>query len=98
MSTQERLTRCGGRELSLSVMSMQGSTTLSLSLWKESRMSFELKQLILDRFSLLELVEILDLDPEEFYDRFEDIILERLDKLKEIDNGLEKEKFSEENS
>jgi hypothetical protein len=60
-------------------------------------MSFELKQLILDRFSLLELVEILDLDPEEFYDRFEDIILERLDKLKEIDNGLEKEKFSEEN-
>lgn len=59
-------------------------------------MSFELKQLILDRFSLLELVEILDLDPEEFYDRFEDIILERLDKLKEIDNGLEKEKFSEE--
>jgi hypothetical protein len=61
-------------------------------------MSFELKQLILDRFSLLELVEILDLDPEEFYDRFEDIILERLDKLKEIDNGLEKEKFSEENS
>lgn len=61
-------------------------------------MSFELKQLILDRFSLLELVEILDLDPEEFYDRFEDIIIERLDKLKEIDNGLEKEKFSEENS
>ena len=61
-------------------------------------MSFELKQLILDRFSLLELVEILDLDPEEFYDRFEDIILERFDKLKEIDNGLEKEKFSEENS
>lgn len=61
-------------------------------------MSFELKQLILDRFSLLELVEILDLDPEEFYDRFEDIIIERLDKLKEIDNGLEKEKFSEESN
>jgi hypothetical protein len=59
-------------------------------------MSFELKQLILDRFSVLELVEILDLDPEEFYDRFEDIIIERFDKLKEIDNGLEKEKFSEE--
>ena len=59
-------------------------------------MSFELKQLILDRFSLLELVEALDLDTEEFYDRFEDIIIERLDKLKEIDNGLEKEKFSEE--
>lgn len=59
-------------------------------------MSFELKQLILDRFSVLELVEILDLDPEEFYDRFEDIIIERFHKLKEIDNGLEKEKFSEE--
>lgn len=59
-------------------------------------MSFDLKQLILDRFSVLELVEILDLDPEEFYDRFEDIIIERFNKLKEIDNGLEKEKFSEE--
>lgn len=59
-------------------------------------MSFELKQLILDRFSLLELVEALDLDPEEFYDRFEDIIIERLYKLKEIDNGLEKESISEE--
>lgn len=69
---------------------------MSGSLTKESRMSFELKQLILDRFSVLELVEILDLDPEEFYDRFEDIIIERFDKLKEIDNGLEKEKFSEE--
>jgi len=63
---------------------------------KELRMSFEIKQLILDRFSILELVEILDLDPEEFYDRFEDIIIERFNKLKEIDNGLEKEKFSEE--
>jgi hypothetical protein len=60
-------------------------------------MSFDLKQLILDRFSVLELVEILDLDPEEFYDRMEDIILDKLDKIKEIDNGLEKEKFSEEN-
>ena len=69
---------------------------MSGSLTKESRMSFELKQLILDRFSVLELVEILDLDPEEFYDRFEDIIIERFDKLKEIDNGLEKKKFSEE--
>jgi hypothetical protein len=59
-------------------------------------MSFELKQLILDRFSLTELVEALDLDPEEFYDRFEDIILAQLDKLKEIDNGLEKENLSEE--
>lgn len=69
---------------------------MSGSVLKESRMSFELKQLILDRFSLLELVEALDLDPEEFYDRFEDIIIERLDKLKEIDNGLEKENLSEE--
>lgn len=58
-------------------------------------MSFELKQLILDRFSLSELVEALDLDPEEFYDRFEDVILAQLDKLKEIDNGLEKENLSE---
>lgn len=58
-------------------------------------MSFEFKQIILDRFSILELVEILDLDPEEFYDRFEDIIIENFYKLKEIDNGLEKEKFSE---
>lgn len=59
-------------------------------------MSFDLKQLILDRFSVLELVEILDLDPEEFYDRYEDVIIERFNKLKEIDNGLEKENFSEE--
>ena len=59
-------------------------------------MSFELKQLILDRFSLLELIEALDIDTEEFYDRFEDIILAQLDKLKEIDNGLEKENFSKE--
>lgn len=59
-------------------------------------MSFELKQLILDRFSLLELIEALDLDTEEFYDRFEDIILAQLDKLKEIDNGLEKENLSKE--
>ena len=59
-------------------------------------MSFELKQLILDRFSLSELVEALDLDPEEFYDRFEDVILAQLDKLKEIDNGLERENLSEE--
>ena len=59
-------------------------------------MSFELKQLILDRFSLLELIEALDIDTEEFYDRFEDIILSQLDKLKEIDNGLEKENFSKE--
>ena len=69
---------------------------MSGSVLKESRMSFELKQLILDRFTLLELVDALDLDPEEFYDRFEDIIIERLDKLKEIDNGLQKESLSEE--
>ena len=71
-------------------------TTMNGLAWTGLKMSFELKQLILDRFSVLELVEILDLDPEEFYDRFEDIIIERFDKLKEIDNGLEKEKFSEE--
>jgi hypothetical protein len=59
-------------------------------------MSFELKQLILDRFSLLELIETLDIDIEEFYDRFEDVIFAQLDKLKEIDNGLEKENLSEE--
>ena len=70
---------------------------MSGSVWIGSKMSFDLKQLILDRFSVLELVEILDLDPEEFYDRLEDIILDKLDKIKEIDNGLEKEKFSEEN-
>ena len=69
---------------------------MSGSVWTGSKMSFELKQLILDRFSLTELVEALDLDPEEFYDRFEDIILAQLDKLKEIDNGLEKENLSEE--
>jgi hypothetical protein len=70
--------------------------TLNLFHLRELRMSFEFKQIILDRFSILELVEILDLDPEEFYDRFEDIIIENFYKLKEIDNGLEKEKFSEE--
>jgi len=59
-------------------------------------MSFDLKQLILDRFSLIELIEALDLDLEEFYDRFEDVILAQLDKLKEIDNGLERENLSEE--
>ncbi len=59
-------------------------------------MSFELKQLLLDRFSVQELVDILDLDIEEFYDRFEDIILANLDKLREIDNGLQTENLSEE--
>ena len=51
-------------------------------------MSFELKQLILDRFDVLELVELLDIDPEEFYDRMEDIILANLHKLKQVDHGL----------
>jgi hypothetical protein len=69
---------------------------MSGSVWKELKMSFELKQLILDRFSLLELIETLDIDIEEFYDRFEDVIFAQLDKLKEIDNGLEKENLSEE--
>lgn len=59
-------------------------------------MSFELKQLILDRFSVQELVEALDIDQEEFYDRFEDIILAGLNKLREIDNGLQAEDFPEE--
>ncbi len=58
-------------------------------------MSFELKQLILDRFSILDLVEILDIDLEDFYDRFEDLIIQNLDRLKEIDNGLEKEDLPE---
>jgi len=77
-------------------MSLRDSTTSSLFQLKELRMSFEIKQLILDRFTVYELVEILDIDVEEFYDRFEDIIIEQLERIKEIDNGLEKEKFSEE--
>lgn len=59
-------------------------------------MSFELKQLILDRFSVQDLLDILDINPEDFYDRFEDLIMQNLDRLKEIDNGLEKEDLSEE--
>ena len=59
-------------------------------------MSFDLKQLILDRFSVLELVEILDLNMEEFYDRFEDLIMANLEKLQEIDNGLQAENLPEE--
>ena len=59
-------------------------------------MSFELKQLILDRFSIAELIELLDIDIEEFYDRFEDMILNNLNKLKEVDNGLAQENLSEE--
>jgi hypothetical protein len=51
-------------------------------------MSFELKQLILDRFDVLELAELLDIDPEEFYDRMEDIILANLHKLQQVDHGL----------
>lgn len=51
-------------------------------------MSFDLKQLILDRFGALELVELLEIDDEEFYDRFEDIILANMEKLRQVDNGL----------
>ncbi len=58
-------------------------------------MSFELKQLILDRFDVLELAELLDIDPEEFYDRMEDIILANLDKLKQVDNGLGRSRADE---
>jgi hypothetical protein len=60
-------------------------------------MSFDLKERILDRFSAYELVELLDISVEELYDRFEDIILENLNKLIEIDNGLEIKNISEEN-
>ena len=59
-------------------------------------MSFELKFLILDRFDILELIELLDINTEEFYDRFEDIILANLDKLKQVDHGLGTETGSEE--
>ena len=59
-------------------------------------MSFELKFLILDRFDILELIELLDINTEEFYDRFEDIILANLDKLKQVDHGLGTEARSEE--
>jgi len=59
-------------------------------------MSFELKFLILDRFDILELIELLDINTEEFYDRFEDIILANLDKLKQVDHGLGTEAGSEE--
>lgn len=58
-------------------------------------MSFELKQLILDRFDVLELAELLDIDPEDFYDRMEDIILANLDKLKQVDNGLGRDRADE---
>ena len=51
-------------------------------------MSFELKQLILDRFDILELIELLDIDPEDFYDRMEDVILANLHKLQQVDHGL----------
>lgn len=58
-------------------------------------MSFDLKQLILDRFGALDLVELLDIDDEEFYDRFEDIILANLEKLKQVDNGLGRDRADE---
>ena len=58
-------------------------------------MSFDLKQLILDRFGALDLVELLDIDDEEFYDRFEDIIMANLDKLKQVDNGLGRDRADE---
>jgi len=58
-------------------------------------MSFDLKQLILDRFGAADLVDLLDVDDEEFYDRFEDIILANLDKLKQVDNGLGRDRADE---
>lgn len=58
-------------------------------------MSFDLKQLILDRFGAADLVDLLDIDDEEFYDRFEDIILANLDKLKQVDNGLGRDRADE---
>ena len=58
-------------------------------------MSFDLKQLILDRFGALDLVELLEIDDEEFYDRFEDIIMANLEKLKQVDNGLGRDRADE---
>ena len=58
-------------------------------------MSFDLKQLILDRFGALDLVELLDIEDEEFYDRFEDIIMANLEKLKQVDNGLGRDRADE---
>ena len=58
-------------------------------------MSFELKQLILDRFDIMELIELLDIETEEFYDRFEDMILANLDKLRQVDHGLGTETATE---
>lgn len=58
-------------------------------------MSFELKQLILDRFDIVELIELLDIETEEFYDRFEDMILANLDKLRQVDHGLGTETTAE---
>lgn len=58
-------------------------------------MSFDLKQLILDRFGALDLVELLDIDDEEFYDRFEDIIMANIEKLKQVDNGLGRDRADE---
>lgn len=59
-------------------------------------MSFELKQLILDRFDVWELIELLDIDTEDFYDRFEDVIMSNLHKLKQVDHGLGTEAGTEE--
>lgn len=59
-------------------------------------MSFELKQLILDRFDVWELIELLDIQVEEFYDRFEDVILDNLHRLKQVDYGLGTEAGTEE--
>lgn len=58
-------------------------------------MSFELKMLILDRFGIMELIELLEIEDEEFYDRFEDMILANLDKLKQVDHGLGTETTAE---
>lgn len=58
-------------------------------------MSFDLKQLILDRFGAVDLLDLLDIDDEEFFDRFEDIIMANLDKLKQVDNGLGRDRADE---
>lgn len=58
-------------------------------------MSFDLRQLILDRFDIVELIELLDIETEEFYDRFEDMILANLDKLRQVDHGLGTETATE---
>lgn len=59
-------------------------------------MSFKLKQRILDRFDVWELIEVLDIQVEEFYDRFEDVILDNLQRLQQVDYGLGTETGTEE--